>query len=71
MRETIRPVRRNVLYKAHLHRKLPTLTMESDLNLWGIFAMPVGLLLCFWPALLAWLSAERASKTTTEPTPKR
>jgi hypothetical protein len=32
--------------------------MEHDLSLWGIFAMPVGLLLCFGPALLVWIRAE-------------
>lgn len=32
--------------------------MENDLSLWGIFAMPVGLLVCFGPALLVWIKAE-------------
>jgi hypothetical protein len=32
--------------------------MEHDLSLWGIFAMPVGLLVCFGPALLVWIKAE-------------
>lgn len=29
-----------------------------DINLWGIFAMPVGLILCFGPALVVWLVQE-------------
>jgi hypothetical protein len=32
--------------------------METDLNLWGIFVVPVGVLLCFGPALIAWVLAE-------------
>ncbi len=32
--------------------------METDLGLWGIFAMPVGLLICFGPALIVWFRAE-------------
>jgi hypothetical protein len=32
--------------------------MEPDLNLWGIFAMPVGLIFCFGPALIAWIMIE-------------
>jgi hypothetical protein len=29
-----------------------------DSNLWGIFAMPLGLLLCFGAPLVVWLLAE-------------
>jgi hypothetical protein len=32
--------------------------MDSDMNLWGIFAMPVGVLLCFGPVLVAWMIVE-------------
>lgn len=38
--------------------------MENDLSLWGIFAMPVGLVLCFGPALLVWIRMELASKSS-------
>jgi predicted cation transporter len=26
----------------------------TDMNLWGIIAMPVGLILCFAPAVVVW-----------------
>jgi hypothetical protein len=29
-----------------------------DKNLWGIFAMPVGMVICFGPLLLAWFTAK-------------
>jgi hypothetical protein len=32
--------------------------LDMDLALWGIYAMPLGLLICFGPALLAWLKEE-------------
>jgi hypothetical protein len=32
--------------------------MEHDLNIWGILAVPVGVLLCFGPALIVWIRAE-------------
>jgi hypothetical protein len=40
--------------------------MEHDLGLWGIFAMPVGLLLCFGPALLVWIRAETRENSSTD-----
>ena len=36
--------------------------MEQDLGLWGIYAMPVGLILCFGPALFVWIRAELAAR---------
>ena len=30
-----------------------------DSNIWGLLAMPVGLLVCFGPVLLAWVITER------------
>jgi hypothetical protein len=32
--------------------------MDTDLSLWGVFAMPVGLTLCFGPALFVWIRME-------------
>ena len=29
-----------------------------DVNLWGIFAVPVGVLVCFGPALILWARME-------------
>jgi hypothetical protein len=29
-----------------------------DKNLWGIFAMPVGMIICFGPLLFAWFTAK-------------
>ena len=35
---------------------------------WSIFAMPIGLLICFGPAVVVWLGAEfRPPPTTTDP----
>ena len=31
---------------------------DTDLNLWGLFVVPVGVALCFGVALLAWLRDE-------------
>ncbi len=41
--------------------------MIFDLNLWGIFAMPVGLLLGFGPVLVAWILRERANSAANKP----
>ncbi len=35
--------------------------MTTD-QFWSIFAMPIGLLFCSWPMLLAWLIAESKAK---------
>lgn len=45
--------------------------MQNDLNLWGIFAMPVGLVLCFGPALLAWIREERRARAGATDAPER
>lgn len=38
--------------------------MENfDTNYWGLMAMPLGLLLCFSPALFVWLKEERGGKS--------
>ena len=41
--------------------------MIFDLNLWGVFAMPVGLLISFGPVLVAWVLHERASSSGKNP----
>ena len=41
--------------------------MIFDLNLWGVFAMPVGLLIGFGPVLVAWVLHERASSSGKNP----
>ena len=33
-----------------------------DMNLWGVYAMPVGVAICFGPVLVAWALACRESK---------
>ena len=38
-----------------------------DVNLWGIFAMPVGLLLGFGPVLIAWMLHERGNASKNPP----
>jgi hypothetical protein len=32
--------------------------INGDLSIWGVIAMPVGVAICFGPALFAWLKAE-------------
>jgi hypothetical protein len=34
------------------------LAMTIDSNIWGWLALPVGLLLCFAPPMVLWLTAE-------------
>ena len=35
-------------------------------NYWGLWVVPVGVLLCFGPALLVWLKLELSSKDEDE-----
>jgi hypothetical protein len=37
-----------------------------DMNWWGMYAMPIGVALCFGPVLIAWARAERREKTPQE-----
>ena len=32
--------------------------LNADLSIWGVIAMPLGVALCFGPALLVWLKEE-------------
>ena len=32
--------------------------LNGDLSIWGVIAMPVGVAICFGPALFMWLKAE-------------
>jgi hypothetical protein len=32
--------------------------LNGDLSIWGVLAMPLGVALCFGPALLVWLKDE-------------
>ena len=32
--------------------------LNGDLSIWGVIAMPVGVAICFGPALVMWLKAE-------------
>ena len=32
--------------------------LNGDLSIWGVLAMPVGVAICFGPALLIWLKEE-------------
>ena len=38
---------------------------------WSIFAMPIGLLICFGPAVVVWLAAEFRSPPTDRKKPRR
>jgi hypothetical protein len=33
--------------------------MEFDMNWWGVYAMPVGMAICFGPVIIAWALAEK------------
>jgi hypothetical protein len=33
--------------------------MDFDMNWWGVYAMPVGVAICFGPVIIAWALAER------------
>ena len=33
--------------------------MFEDMNWWGVLAMPIGVVLCFGPVIVAWALAER------------
>jgi len=35
--------------------------LAFDGNYWGIMVVPIGILICFGPALLVWLKAEMKS----------
>jgi hypothetical protein len=38
--------------------------MDFDMNWWGVYAMPVGVAICFGPVIIAWALAERRGKST-------
>jgi uncharacterized membrane protein len=33
---------------------------------WSLFVMPIGLMICFWPFLLAWWLAEREDSSPSK-----
>jgi len=37
------------------------MSLLQDVNLWGIFVVPIGLTICFGPALFVWLKEELRS----------
>ncbi len=43
----------------------------SDLNYWGLICVPVGLGICFWPALLAWFKMGTADRLEQEKAKKK
>lgn len=40
--------------------------MFEDMNLWGVLAMPIGVVLCFGPVIIAWALAERRDTARDE-----
>jgi hypothetical protein len=34
-----------------------------DMNWWGVYAMPLGVVICFGPVIVAWALAERKQKS--------
>lgn len=37
--------------------------MDFDMNWWGVYAMPVGVAICFGPIIVAWALAEKKVET--------
>jgi len=56
--------KRTSLYIRSLQRKSGG--MNLDTNIWGLLAMPLGVLLCFGPVLVLWIKEERRSKSEQE-----
>ena len=55
----------SLLYIRCLRRKPDLLVMDTilsllngDLSIWGVIAMPIGVAICFGPALAVWLKEE-------------
>jgi hypothetical protein len=42
-----------------------------DANIWGLLAVPVGVAICFGPALVAWVLLELNSSSETSQKPRR
>jgi hypothetical protein len=40
--------------------------MFEDMNWWGMLAMPIGVVICFGPVLVAWALAERRKEAPRE-----
>ena len=40
--------------------------LNGDLSIWGVIAMPVGVAICFGPALVMWLKEELKSDEETK-----
>ena len=40
--------------------------MFEDMNWWGVLAMPIGVVLCFGPVIVAWALAERRESAPEE-----
>jgi len=40
--------------------------LNGDLSIWGVLAMPVGVAICFGPALFTWLKAELGTSEKDE-----
>ena len=41
--------------------------LNGDLSIWGVLAMPVGVAICFGPALVVWLKDELKSEEEDKP----
>jgi hypothetical protein len=39
-----------------------TSLLNGDLSIWGVITMPIGVAICFGPALVVWLKAEFKSE---------
>jgi hypothetical protein len=45
--------------------------MDFDMNWWGVWAMPVGVAICFGPVIVAWALAEKKSAAETKRNDRR
>jgi len=57
--------RESLLYFVSRIRRF-TRFMDFDMNWWGVWAMPVGVAICFGPVLVAWAMAERRKESPQE-----
>ncbi len=40
--------------------------MEFDMNWWGLYAMPIGVAICFGPVIVAWALAARTETRSNQ-----
>jgi len=51
-------VKKTFLYIPRFRSNFSRAMMDSELSYWGIWCVPLGLVICFGPALFVWLKEE-------------